>query len=369
MTLEHQVLGELFSGPGGLALGAHLAASDLGVVLEHGWANDYDPDSTKTYKANIPGASDTSVICSDVRDISFSSLPKISGLAFGFPCNDFSLVGKQKGIDGNFGPLYKYGVAALDALDPNWFVAENVGGIRSSNDGFAFTNILAELMTAGSSGYTITPHLYKFEQYGVPQTRHRVIIVGIRNDAAVKFLPPSPAEFESLDVSARTALTAPPIPPNASNNEFTKQSETVMKRLAHIKPGQNAFNADLPKELALNVKGAKLSNIYKRLDPSKPAYTLTGSGGGGTHVYHWSENRALTNRERARLQTFPDDYVFLGGKESVRKQIGMAVPVQGARVVFSALFKQLDGISTESVEPNLEKFHRQAADLNSRLEL
>ena len=91
-------------------------------------------------------------------------------------------------------------------------------------------------------------------------------------------------------------------------------------------PGENAWNSSLPKHLQLNVKGAKLSQIYRRLYPDRPAYTITGSGGGGTHGYHWSEPRALTNRERARLQTFPDDFVFKGGRGSVRKQIGMAVP-------------------------------------------
>ena len=80
-----------------------------------------------------------------------------------------------------------------------------------------------------------------------------------------------------------------------------------------------------------DVKKARMSHIYKRLDSSKPAYTVTGSGGGGTHVYHYKEDRALTNRERARLQTFPDRYEFEGGKESIRRQIGMAVPVEGAK--------------------------------------
>ena len=94
-----------------------------------------------------------------------------------------------------------------------------------------------------------------------------------------------------------------------------------------------------------------MSQIYKRLDPDKPAYTITGSGGGGTHVYHWSEPRALTNRERARLQTFPDDYYFIGSKESVRKQIGMAVPVDGARIIFEAVLKTFAGIEYESVAP------------------
>ena len=84
-----------------------------------------------------------------------------------------------------------------------------------------------------------------------------------------------------------------------------------------------------------------MSHIYKRLDSSKPAYTVTGSGGGGTHVYHYKEDRALTNRERARLQTFPDKYNFFGGKESVRRQIGMAVPVLGAEKIMNAVKKSL----------------------------
>jgi DNA (cytosine-5)-methyltransferase 1 len=101
----------------------------------------------------------------------------------------------------------------------------------------------------------------------------------------------------------------------------------------------------------LNVKGAKLSNIYKKLDPDKPSYTVTGSGGGGTHMYHWSENRALTNRERARLQTFPDSYHFFGGKESVRKQIGMAVPPEGMSIIFKAILKSFAGIEYDYVTP------------------
>ena len=95
--------------------------------------------------------------------------------------------------------------------------------------------------------------------------------------------------------------------------------------------------------------------IYKRLDPDKPAYTVTGSGGGGTHIYHWDEPRALTNRERARLQTFPDDFKFIGSKESVRRQIGMAVPVQGAKIILEAVLKTLQGIPYESVEPTHSK--------------
>ena len=113
------------------------------------------------------------------------------------------------------------------------------------------------------------------------------------------------------------------------------------------------FNAKCFGKFELNAKGAKISQIYKRLDPNKPAYTVTGSGGGGTHVYHWKENRALTNRERARLQTFPDHYIFSGSKESVRRQIGMAVPVKAAKIIFNSILKTFARIEYPCVD---EKF-------------
>lgn len=97
----------------------------------------------------------------------------------------------------------------------------------------------------------------------------------------------------------------------------------------------------------------KISQIYRKLDPDKPSYTVTAAGGGGTHIYHWKEPRALTNRERARLQTFPDDFEFIGNYSSVRKQIGMAVPCNLSEVVTTAVLNCFAGISYPSVEPNL----------------
>ena len=350
-------MGELFCGPGGIALGAHNAADKVpGVKVEHAWANDYDPTTADTYRENTPGASEETVYVGDVRELDTDALPPIDGFAFGFPCNDFSLVGKQKGLDGTYGPLYSYGINVLKSHKPEWFVAENVGGLSGANEGLAFPYILREMQRAG---YTVVAHKYRFEEYGLPQARHRIIIVGLRNDIAAKgvvFKVPAPTTPEpSMMRTAKQALTEPPIPEWATSNEPTRQSEVVKQRLTYIKPGENAFNAtDMPEELRLNVRGAKLSQIYKRLDPNKPAYTVTGSGGGGTHIYHWEEPRALTNRERARLQTFPDWYKFIGSKENVRRQIGMAVPPDGAQVVFEALFKTLEGISYESIEPNID---------------
>ena len=341
-------LGELFCGPGGLALGAITARiNNPEYKIVHKWANDYDASTCETYRRNICPEDEESVICGDVRQLDIDALGEIDAFAFGFPCNDFSVVGEQKGFDGVFGPLYSYGVKVLKKYQPLWFLAENVGGLKSANEGKAFEKIKSDLVDAG---YRIYPNLYKFEEYGVPQARHRMIIVGIRNDLPYEFKIPSTEPYKDCDVTCKTAIEVPPIPSYAANNEETKQSAVVVERLKHIKPGQNAFTANLPEELQLNVKGAKISQIYKRLDPAKPAYTVTGSGGGGTHIYHYEEPRALTNRERARLQTFPDDYVFEGSKESVRKQIGMAVPSKGARVIFEAILKTFAGEEYDYIE-------------------
>ncbi|MDP3962526.1 MAG: DNA cytosine methyltransferase [bacterium] len=347
-------LAELFSGPGGLALGAMWSfAENLNTIygIEPVWANDYDADTCKTYARNIHDGNEKNVICARVQEIDFKKVPKFDVLAFGFPCNDFSIVGEQKGFDGKFGPLYSYGVRAIGIHNPKWFIAENVSGLQSANGGNAFKQILKDLGSAGK-GYVLTPHLYKFEEYGVPQQRHRIVIIGIRKDLDLRFKIPAPTTKYEY-VTARTAIENPQISDNTENNELTKQSMAVIERLKHIPAGENAWYEGIPMHLRLNVKGARMSQIYKRLDPNKPAYTITGSGGGGTHVYHWSEHRALTNRERARLQSFPDNFVFEGSKESARKQIGMAVPPVGAQIIISAVLKTFAGIPYEYIEPKI----------------
>lgn len=348
-------LGELFCGPGGIALGARMSKFNDGdnvYQITPSWSSDYDKETCETFARNIHGhalaEASNYVFNSDVRKLDISELPKCDGLAFGFPCNDFSIVGESKGLDGKFGPLYSYGVQYLRQHQPDWFVAENVGGLSSSDEGKTFELIIGELEEAG---YKLTAHLYKFEDYGVPQARHRLIIVGLRNELNLSFKVPAPTH-KGAHITSYDAITNPAITEKFHNHDFTSQSKVVVERLKHIKSGANAWSEDIPENLRLNVKGARLSNIYKRLDPKKPSYTVTGSGGGGTHMYHWEENRALTNRERARLQTFPDDFVFYGGKESVRRQIGMAVPPIGAKVIFDAILKTFAQKSYDFVEPS-----------------
>jgi len=374
MIMEIFKKGELFCGPGGLAFGAQNASftDETGkeYKVEHTWANDIDLAACRTFAHNICGVDEEkvdecvcssedelditngkSVLCKDVKQIDITKLPPIDAFTFGFPCNDFSIVGEQKGFEGNYGPLYTYGVKVLNTHNPKWFLAENVGGLQSANGGEAFKQIIRDLSNSGNyGGYELTPHLYKFEQYGVPQMRHRIIIVGIRKDIVkeqgIQFRVPAPITPTKEEYkTAKWALEvgkeeiAVTLNGNFYNNEVTKHSSTVIERLKEIPAGGNAWCECIPQHLRLNVKGAKLSNIYKRLNPDKPAYTVTGSGGGGTHMYHYSEDRALTSRERARLQSFPDNYKFLGSKEEVRKQIGMAVPVEGARIIIEAILK------------------------------
>ncbi|MBY0001443.1 DNA cytosine methyltransferase [Priestia aryabhattai] len=347
--------GELFCGPGGLSLGASMPRiiNEQGeeFTVKHEWANDIDESTCETFRLNIAPDNPDSVIAGDVRELDIETLSPIDAFSFGFPCNDFSNVGEKKGFKGEYGPLYTYGVKVLNKFNPLWFLAENVGGLESANDGEAFLQILKDLQNAGDYGYTLTPHLYKFEEYGLPQARHRIIIVGIRNDQNVSFEIPKPTHLSpTMWKGTREALENPPIPMDAPNHEFTRHQGKVVEMLNHIPPGENAWYEGIPEHLRLNVKGARLSNIYKRIHPDYPSYTVTGSGGGGTHMYHYDEPRALTSRERARLQTFPDDFIFVGGKESVRKQVGMAVPPLGAQVIVEAVLKTFAGIPYDSID-------------------
>lgn len=391
-------LGELFCGAGGLAWGAIHAGLENPIrrngkefSIRHSWANDVDEAACRTYAANIVlHSSDTeqiqnaviavddwrsltaknalvrapSVLCGKVENLTpcLTQLPRIDAFAFGFPCNDFSSVGERKGLQGKFGPLYSHGVAVLKSHKPRWFVAENVEGLLHRDNGKTFSQILFELEQAGP-GYVLSAHLYRFEEYGVPQTRTRLVIVGISRqdyEQGIRFRVPAPTTALNLRTAAWAMEHEPtkpdvtkPLMPGMNNHKIPPITDRVRNRLIHTLPGQNAWNAAIPQEFRLNVKRAHLSMIYRRLSPDEPSYTITGNGGGGTRGYHWAEPRALTNRERARLQSFPDDFVFYGGEESVRRQIGMAVPPLAAKIIFEAILMSYAGIEYDSVDSSI----------------
>lgn len=349
MAMKYFRLGELFCGPGGLAYGAILSESKNGQYgIKHEWASDYDEDTCKTYRKNICPDNPDSVIHMDVRDLPIDELKPIDAFAYGFPCNSFSIQGKHKGIENKeFGGLYAYGIKVLEKFHPKWFIAENVSGIRTAGSK-DFHRILSAMRNAG---YKLNVHLYKAEEYGVPQLRHRYIIVGIRKDLDVEFKIPSTEPYKNIDISSRTALKD--IPADADNNEQKKLRERVIGKLLHTLPGQNIWqamkNPDFPDEYRIK-ENYSFSQIYRKLDPDKPSYTLTANGGGGTWGYYWEGAREITNRERARIQTFPDTYSFVGKYASVRKQIGMAVPVKLSRVVCEAVLNSFAGIDYPSID-------------------
>ena len=347
--------GELFCGPGGMSHGAkETKVTSFGeeYSFQHKWALDNDSDSCETYKNNI---NPDRIIHDDIREFNkklknnIEHLQKVDAIGFGFPCNDFSNLGEKNGLLGKYGPLYKEALKIVDYVNPKFFVAENVTGIKSADRGNSFEIIKRDMELKGR--YRVYSHLYHFEKYGIPQKRHRYILVGIREDFKFNYSPPAPTTPQEHDyISSRSVIEN--IPKNAPNHDYYQTSFIVEQRLRNIKPGFNAFNSEIPKEYSLNVKGAKLSNIYRRLHPDKPSYTVTGSGGGGTKMYHWKDPRPLTNRERARLQTFPDNYIFHGKPESVRKQIGMAVPPKAAKIVFTSIIKTFINQGYSSIMSN-----------------
>jgi len=228
-------IGEMYCGPGGIGLAAHktrLKVNEKTYRFEHFWATDYHKETCRTYAKNMFGDENSpNVICGDIRQMDLKSFPRVDGFLYGFPCNDFSNVGESKGLEGEFGPLYRYGVEYIDENNPKFIFAENVSGISNSNSGTAFGKILDELEHAGEYGYNLTVHLYKFEKYGVPQARHRFIVVGFRKDLALRFKVPAPTQQMR---TSKDALTNPPIPPEARNQEITKQSRQVEERLMQI---------------------------------------------------------------------------------------------------------------------------------------
>ena len=203
-------LGEMFCGAGGMALGASWAKYE-GWRFEHAWVTDRDHYSCETISQVV---NRKRVKEKDIKKLDLHTLDPIDGLVFGFPCNDFSVVGERRGIDGEYGGLYRYGVQVLEALNPLFFVAENVSGLSSVNKKADFERILAELENAGK-GYKVVPRLYKFEEYGIPQRRHRYFIVGFRRDSGIEFVHPGPDGYKTK--TAAEALAG--LKDGAPNNE------------------------------------------------------------------------------------------------------------------------------------------------------
>lgn len=341
----------LFSGCGGLDLGFSQANRilDNPVSYEIVWANDLFEAAYETYRSNIGHH----IVCKDIRSISTASIPDCDLILGGFPCQDFSVSWTQrKGTKSERGNLYLEFCRVVQDKQPLVFIAENVKGLLSVNKGKDFKKIKEDF---AALGYDLHWWVYNFADYGVPQIRERVILIGVREDfdRTVSQVPPT---HTGNHIGAKKALQG--VESVADNNEFLNIRANTIERLMQIPPGGNYL--DIPEESPLYVQGRR-SHVYRRLHPDKPSFTIIARGGGGTWGYHFEEPRALTNRERARLQGFPDDFVFKGSIQEVREQIGNAVPPVFAQKLALHLAPLMQSLKAEQQSELNDAIYKQVA--------
>lgn len=283
----------LFSGAGGLDLG--LIQAGHHIV----WANDIDADAVATYQANV----DNNIIHEDIRNIRIEDIPNGDVVVGGFPCQGFSMANLRRRVDDERNLLYQFFYHTILLKQPSFFIAENVKGILSLGGGVVIRNIINDFNEAG---YQVQYHLVNMADYGIPQHRERVIIVGQRNNLGDRFLFnfPEPTHNRNNWVSIREALqNLPPAGDTAHDpNNYGSNYRIVEKN----------FTA------------------HRRTNPDMPSPTILARGngkGGVCAIPHYNGERRLTIRESATIQTFPRDFIFSGKMGSCYRQIGNAVPV------------------------------------------
>ena len=295
----------LFSGCGGLDLGFKGGFTSLGKKYSKRrfnllWANDFDEKACFTYSKNFADP----IVCADISELLKGNYPdafahkmpeKVDVVLGGFPCQDFSVAGKRKGFDGTRGVLYRSMVETVNRLRPALFVAENVKGLLSMDDGKAIDTIVHDF---AALGYTVVYKLHHAADFGVPQNRERVIIVGTNQKLG---LPP----FEY------------PIPTHTKDNWVTIKS--AIGDLGYKKEGAVHNHYWSKAKMFAGTQGNSIC------DPDKISPTMRAEHHGNIE-WHWNKQRRLSAREAARIQTFPDDFVFYPSTSSAYRQIGNAVP-------------------------------------------
>jgi DNA (cytosine-5)-methyltransferase 1 len=326
----------LFSGCGGLDLGFRGGFDSLGrhyerLPFEVVWANDFNAAAVRTYRLNLS----PNITCGDVWEELATLPPRADVVAGGFPCQDISVNGKRKGLAGARSGLYRAMVTAVKRLSPRIFVAENVKGLLMRYNEGALATVLADF---SALGYDVSYRLYRAADYGVPQVRERVFIVGTSVRSG-RFDPPMPVLDESLWISAREAigdLEALPEDPDWNH---------VWSR-ANRSPEQGD----------------------RRLRPDRPGYTIRAECHGNIQ-FHYSLPRRISMREAARIQSFPDDFIFDARLRETERQVGNAVPpVLGwhvARAVAASLKgDQAKGAMGNGRVPSTESSRLQADQLS-----
>lgn len=301
----------LFSGAGGLDLGLIQAGNT--VV----WANDIDESAVETYKKNIG----EHIVLGDIKNIDIQKIPKADVVVGGFPCQGFSQANRFRMLDDERNTLYKFFYEVIHEKQPKFFIAENVKGILSLGKGEAIKQIISDFEEAG---YYTDMHLVNMADYGVPETRQRVIIIGQRHDLGEAKLFKFPAPTH--DKEGKDGL-----------NKWVSISEAI----AHF-PDPDMQNDVLNHEYSKYKVEYRNYTAHRQTDPDRPSPTILarGNGGGGVcAIPHYNGKRRLTVRESAAVQTFPDTFEFCGVRGSCYRQIGNAVPVLFARLLGDELMR------------------------------
>lgn len=287
----------LFSGCGGLDLGLLRAGNKII------WANDNDKDAVLTYKHNIGDH----IFCEDITKINIDVIPKADVVIGGFPCQGFSLANLKRNIDDERNQLYKSFYSIIKEKQPLFFIAENVKGILSLGKGEIIKRIIADFEEAG---YITDVKLVNMADYGVPQTRQRVVIIGQNKKLGDKMLFKFPA-------------------PTKSKNSIDAPWVSIQQAIQHY-PNPDMDNTYLNHVYSKYKVVFRNFTAHRETDAQKPSPTILARGngkGGVCAIPHYNGLRRLTIRESAAIQTFPDDFYFVGNMGSCYRQIGNAVPV------------------------------------------
>ena len=298
----------LFSGAGGLDLGLVQAGNK--VI----WANDIDKDAVATYKENIG----EHIICGDIKNIDVNGIPTADVVVGGFPCQGFSQANMLRELDDDRNQLYKFFYNVIKKKQPLFFIAENVKGILSIGKGAAIKQIVSDFEEAG---YITDVNLVNMADYGVPQTRQRVIIIGQRKDLGDKRLFQFPLPTHKKD----------------GDNKWISIKEAI----GHF-PDPDLENSILNHIYSAYKVTYRNFTGHRQTDPDKPSPTILARGngkGGVCAIPHYNGKRRLTIRESASIQTFPENFHFIGGMNSCYRQIGNAVPVKFAKKLGEELFR------------------------------
>lgn len=327
----------LFSGCGGLDVGFEQAG------FHRVWANDFDKDAQATFRLNLGDIDGR-----DIRNVPADEIPNSDIIIAGFPCQPFSNAGNRKGVKDSRGMLYLECLRIIKAKMPKVFLFENVKGLMSSKyvDGRNLIDVIAG--DVSDMGYRVTYQVVNAVDYGVPQKRERLIMVGVRSDLGVKFVFPDPVPISEKQ-KLRYVLNIPSSVPNQVDWPLSPQAMSMLPFIPEGGSWKDIPYEKLPprlKRIRDNMKKYHAPKFYRRFGLDEINGTITASAQPeNCGIIHPIKNRRFTIREVARIQSFPDDYIFYDStlKEITAsyKVIGNAVPCGLAKAIASAIMIQV----------------------------